>query len=63
MKGRARFQGDTLVFKADTTSRACQTKDARYVVSLNEDQLHIAGLGMDNCGNRRAALVGTWQKS
>ena len=63
MKGRASFQGDTLVFKADTAARACQTQDARYVVSLNEDQLRIAGLGVDNCGNRRAALVGTWQKS
>jgi hypothetical protein len=63
MKGRALFEGDTLVFKADTTARACQTKDARYVVSLREEQLHIAGLGTDNCGNRRAALVGTWQKS
>ena len=63
MKGRALFEGDTLVFKADTTARACQTKDARYVVSLQEEQLHIAGLGTDNCGNRRAALVGTWQKS
>jgi hypothetical protein len=63
MKGRGRFDGDTLVFKADTASSACQTNDARYVVSLTEDQLHIAGLGMDNCGGRRAALVGTWQKS
>ena len=63
MKGRARFQGDTLIFKADTTARGCQTSDARYVVSRNNDQLHIAGLGLDNCGNRRAALVGTWQKS
>jgi hypothetical protein len=63
MKGRARFQGDTLVFKADTASKACQTQDARYVISLSEEQLHIAGLGVDNCGNRRAALVGTWQKS
>src|SRR3954452_15784802 len=36
MKGRAKFQGDTLVFKADTASRACQTQDARYVMSLNE---------------------------
>ena len=63
MKGRGRFKGDTLVFKADTTASACQTNDARYVVSRNVDQLHIAGLGMDNCGGRRAALVGTWQKS
>lgn len=63
MKGRARFQGDTLIFKADTAARACQTSDARYVVSRSNDQLRIAGLGVDNCGNRRAALVGTWQKS
>ena len=63
MKGRGSFKGDTLVFKADTTASACQTTDARYVVSLSEDQLRIAGLGMDGCGGRRAALVGTWQKS
>ena len=63
MKGRGRFKGDTLVFKADTATSACQTTDARYVVSLSDDQLRFAGLGMDGCGGRRAALVGTWQKS
>jgi hypothetical protein len=63
MKGRASFQGDTLVFKADTAARACQTQDARYVISRADDQLRIAGLGADNCGNRRAALVGTWEKN
>jgi hypothetical protein len=63
MRGRGRFKGDTLVFRADTAASACQTNDARYVISRNEDQLHIAGLGLDNCGGRRAALVGTWQKS
>ena len=63
MKGQGRFNGDTLVFKADTASRACQTGDARYVVRRDQDELHIAGLGVDTCGNRRAALVGTWQKS
>jgi hypothetical protein len=63
MKARASFVGDTLMFKADTASGACQTSDARYVVSRTEDELHIAGLGMDNCGGRRAALVGTWKKS
>jgi hypothetical protein len=63
MKGRASFQGDTLVYKADTAARACQTQDARYVISRADDQLRIAGLGADNCGNRRAALVGTWEKS
>ena len=55
--------GDTLMFKADTAASACQTADARYVVSRTEDELHIAGVGMDNCGGRRAALVGTWKKS
>jgi hypothetical protein len=63
MKGRGRFTGDTLVFKADTSSNACQTSDARYVVTRDQDQLHIAGIGLDTCGNRRAALVGIWQKS
>jgi hypothetical protein len=63
MKGRGRFNGDTLVFKADTATSACQTGEAKYVVSRDQDQLHIAGLGMDTCGGRRAALVGTWQKS
>lgn len=62
MKGRASFTGDTLIFKADTTGSACQTTDARYVVNRTEDELHIAGVGMDPCGGRRAALVGTWTK-
>jgi hypothetical protein len=63
MKGRAQVKGDTLVFRADTAASACQTSEARYVFSRSEDQLRIAGLGADNCGGRRAALVGTWQKS
>jgi hypothetical protein len=63
MKGRANFVGDTLIFKADTTGSACQTADARYIVSRTENELHIAGVGMDSCGGRRAALVGAWQKS
>ncbi len=63
MKGRANFVGDTLLFKADTSGSACQTADARYVVRRTEDELHIAGVGMDNCGGRRAALVGTWKKT
>ena len=63
MKGRGRFNGDTLIFKADTAASACQTGDARYVVIREQDELRIAGLGMDTCGGRRAALVGTWQKS
>jgi hypothetical protein len=63
MKGRAAFSGDTLIFKADTAGSACQTADARYVVSRTENEMRIAGLGMDSCGGRRAALVGTWQKT
>jgi hypothetical protein len=62
MKSRADFTGDTLVFKADTSSLACQTSDARYIINRTEDQLQIAGVGADSCGGRRAALVGTWQK-
>lgn len=63
MKNRAAFSGDTLIFKADTSMSACQTGDARYVVSRTENELHIAGVGMDPCGGRRAALVGTWEKT
>jgi hypothetical protein len=63
MESRGEFHGDTLVFQADTSALACQTSDARYVVSRTEEQLHIAGIGADSCGGRRAALVGTWQKS
>ena len=62
MKGRAAFAGDTLIFKADTAAVPCQTTDARYVVSRSENEMHIAGVGMDACGGRRAALVGTWTK-
>jgi hypothetical protein len=63
MKGRAQFKGDTLVFPADTAGSPCQTADARYAVSRANDELHVAGIGMDSCGGRRAALVGTWKKS
>jgi hypothetical protein len=63
MKGRAAIAGDTLIFRADTATSACQTADARYMISRTEDELHIAGVGTDNCGGRRAALVGTWKKS
>ena len=63
MKGRAAVSGDTLIFKADTAGSACQTADARYVVSRTENELRIAGVGMDSCGGRRAALVGTWEKA
>jgi len=63
MKTRAAFNGDTLVFKADTSALACQTADARYVVTRTDDRMQIAGIGADSCGGRRAALVGTWQKS
>jgi hypothetical protein len=63
MKGRAQFKGDTLVFPADTSGSACQTADARYAVSRTGEELHVSGLGMDSCGGRRAALVGTWKKS
>jgi hypothetical protein len=63
MKGRAAFSGDTLIFKADTAASACQTADARYVVSRTDNEMRIAGVGMDSCGGRRAALVGTWEKA
>jgi hypothetical protein len=62
IKGNAAFAGDTLVFKADTAAMPCQQTDARYVMSRSDNELHIAGVGMDGCGGRRAALVGTWTK-
>ena len=62
IKGNAAFAGDTLIFKADTAAVPCQTTDARYLVSRADNELHIAGVGMDTCGGRRAALVGTWTK-
>jgi hypothetical protein len=63
IKDKASFKGDTLIFKPDTAASACRTSEARYVVSRNADQLQIAGVGMDTCGGRRAALVGVWKKS
>src|ERR687898_1367162 len=39
MKSRATFKGDTLLFHADSTTLACQTAAARYVVRRTEDQL------------------------
>ena len=63
MKGLADFKGDTLIFKADTAGGGCQTAEARYVVGAAEGGLQISGVGMDPCGGRRSALVGTWKKS
>jgi hypothetical protein len=62
IKSNAAFAGDTMVFKADTAAIPCQTTDARYVVNRSDNELHISGVGMDACGGRRAALVGTWTK-
>lgn len=62
MKVAAAFKGDTLTFKADTSVTRCQTADARYVVTREGEELRIAGVGMDSCGGRRAALVGRWEK-
>ena len=63
MKGRADFKGDTLIFKADSAGSPCQTADARYLINRTQDELHIAGVGMDTCGGRHAALVGVWKKA
>jgi hypothetical protein len=63
MKGRADFKGDTLIFKADSAGSPCQTADARYLINRTEDELHSAGVGMDTCGGRHAALVGVWKKA
>ncbi|HEY7531049.1 MAG TPA: hypothetical protein VIC56_10265 [Gemmatimonadota bacterium] len=60
MKGKAAFEGDTMIFVADTSGLKCQTEEARFLVTREGEQLSIRGLGMDPCGGRRAALVGTW---
>ena len=63
IKAPVRFVGDTLVFAADTAALACQTAEARYVLTQSEGGLAIRGVGMDSCGGRRAAMVGSWTKS
>lgn len=63
VKVKGDFRGDTLVLKADTTALKCQTGEARYVLGRQGDELHVSGVGMDSCGGRRAALVGTWKKA
>jgi hypothetical protein len=63
MKGKGSFKGDTLIFSPDTAAAACQTSEARYVLTQAENTLQIAGIGTDSCGGRRAALVGSWQKA
>jgi hypothetical protein len=62
MTGKASFKGDTLIFPADTAIK-CAATEARYVFSLNGDEVQVSGVGMDGCGARHAALEGGWKKS
>jgi hypothetical protein len=62
MKGKGSFKGDTLVFPPDTSSSKCATQEARYVFAQEGGELSVVGIGMDNCGARRAALSGAWKK-
>ncbi len=57
------FRADTLVLQADTVKMKCQSAEARYVLAREGDALRVSGVGMDSCGGRRAALVGSWKKS
>jgi hypothetical protein len=61
-KGKGTFKGDTLVFPVDTAAAKCATQEARYVLGESDGNLTIAGVGLDNCGDRRAALNGAWKK-
>jgi len=61
-KGKGTFKGDTLVFPVDTAAVKCATQEARYVLAESDGNLVVAGVGMDNCGDRRAALNGAWKK-
>jgi hypothetical protein len=63
IKGKATFKGDTLVFAPDTAGAKCAAEEARYVFSQNADELNVAGVGMDACGARHAALEGSWKKA
>ena len=60
MKGTAQFKGDTLIFPADSAGSPCQTDRGPLRGEPAEDELHIAGVGLDGCGGRHAALVGAW---
>jgi hypothetical protein len=62
MKGKGTFKGDTLIFPADTANAKCATQEARYVLGTSAGDLSVAGVGLDNCGARRAALSGAWKK-
>lgn len=62
MTGKASFKGDTLIFPADTAVK-CAATEARYVFSVNGDEVQVSGVGMDGCGARHAALEGGWKKS
>jgi len=62
MKGKGSFKGDTLVFPPDTAVAKCATQEARYVFVQEGGELAVAGVGLDNCGARRAALSGAWKK-
>ena len=62
-KGKATFKGDTLIFPVDTAAAKCATQEARYVLGSSDGGLVVAGVGLDNCGSRRAALSGSWTKS
>ncbi|HXE58689.1 MAG TPA: hypothetical protein VNK43_11865 [Gemmatimonadales bacterium] len=63
IEGPFRMRGDTLIFDDAAEALGCKAPDARYLVRRQEDTLNISGLGMDPCGARHAALVGTWTKS
>ncbi|HET7599794.1 MAG TPA: hypothetical protein VFK09_05855 [Gemmatimonadales bacterium] len=62
LKARSTMKGDTLVFPADS-ALACAGSEAKYVLSREGENLQVAGVGMDPCGGRRAAMVGSWEKS
>lgn len=62
IKSRASFKGDTVVLAPDS-SLSCATAEAKYVFNKGDQGLQVAGVGMDGCGGRRAAMVGSWEKS
>jgi hypothetical protein len=62
IEGKVTFKGDTLVWGADNGSFSCNSAAASYVLHAAEGKLGVAGVGVDGCGARHAALEGEWSK-
>jgi hypothetical protein len=62
IEGKVAFKGDTLVWGADNGTFSCDSAAASYVLQTADGKLGVAGVGVDPCGARHAALEGEWSK-